>query len=120
MQPHPVKTFFSIVFGGLIALFATVGMFNVGIFAWRTFGHAGKITVAETADASDTTTGSILGMRTSVQRYSASDEEDLINAAASALLHGQVDRVTAKAYLVRDLTQGQTIIGNNADTLLPI
>ncbi len=120
MQPNPLKTFFSIVFGGSIALFATIGMFNVGIFVWKTFGHSGAISVAQTADASDISASSILGMRTSTPRYSASDEEDLINAAANALPRGQVDRVTAKAYLVQDLTHGQTIIGNNSNTLLPI
>ncbi|MES2314864.1 MAG: serine hydrolase [Patescibacteria group bacterium] len=121
MQPNPLKTFFSVLFGGLIVMFACIGTFNVGIFVWRTFGQAGhlkNLQVAQTADAADTS--AILGMRVSAPRYSAIDEEDMINAAANALPRGQVEHVTAKAYLVKDLTTGQVIVGNNVDQLLPI
>lgn len=124
MQSNPIKNFFSVLFGGLIALFACIGMFNVGIFAWKTFGQENatqkSIQIAQTADASEADTNNVLGMRISASRYSADEEEDLINAAASALPQGQVARVTAKAYLVKDVTTGQTIVENNSNQLLPI
>jgi D-alanyl-D-alanine carboxypeptidase len=123
-QPNPLKTFFVIVFGGLIIFFGSVGMFNFGIFIWHSFGSHIDVSVASVASAivSNGVDGtSVLGIRVSrIIRYTASQEEDAINAAAQALPNSNVGHVTAKAYLVKDLTTGQVVVQKNSDQLLPI
>ncbi len=62
---------------------------------------------------------SISGLKRTVL-YSASEEEDLINAAALALPSRLVKDVTAVAYLVRNTENGQIVAGQNPDKLVPI
>jgi D-alanyl-D-alanine carboxypeptidase len=73
--------------------------------------------VASAITPSDGT--SISGTRRTI-RYTASEEEDLINAATEALPAGSDPRIGAKAYLLKNLTVGDVTIEHNADKLLPV
>jgi D-alanyl-D-alanine carboxypeptidase len=53
-------------------------------------------------------------------RYTANQEEDLIDAAAGALPSGTAKNVMAKAYVLKDLTTGAVVAGRNTDQLNPI
>ncbi|HTK33104.1 MAG TPA: serine hydrolase [Candidatus Paceibacterota bacterium] len=119
-QPNPLKTFFSIVFGGLITLFLCVGIFSIGMYVWHSSEHADLARVGETAAVSSASAYILNKAEAYAQRYSAADEEDLINAAANALPQGQISHVTAKAYIVKDMTTGQVIVDQNSNQLLPI
>jgi D-alanyl-D-alanine carboxypeptidase len=55
-----------------------------------------------------------------VVRYTASDEEDLINAATLALPSSVAKNMTATTYVVKDLSTGSTVLTSNADQLVPI
>ena len=53
-------------------------------------------------------------------RYSADQEEDLINSAIISLPLSSDSKITAKAYIVKDLTTNTTAFEHNSDRLLPI
>ncbi len=55
-----------------------------------------------------------------VVRYTADQEENLIDEAALALPSGIAKNITASAYIVKDLTTGSTALQSNAARLLPI
>jgi D-alanyl-D-alanine carboxypeptidase len=118
-QRHPIQSFFTVLFGGLILLFSCVGMFSVGAFIWRSVNH-------DTVRAVGTSGGDATGVNDAIAasiepaHYSAAEEEDLIDAATQSLPKGYVGAVTAKAYVAKDLTTGQTVLQNDANRLLPI
>ena len=45
-----------------------------------------------------------------VVRYTADEEENLINAAALALPRGYAEGISASGYIVKDLTTGSTVL----------
>ena len=118
-----MKQFFLTVFGGLMAIGIGVGIAYGGSVAWRSVRPLAVTTIQSLSAASeplDQTDGtSISGLRRTV-RYSADEEEDLINEAAGALPQSPDSKITAKAYIVKNLTLGDTTIQNNAQQLLPI
>lgn len=126
MNNQPLHTFFAVVFGGMLILFGGVGMFSLGALAWRTFGHdlslgSIKSSVAAALVATDAEGTSVLGVRVShTIKYTASQEEDVINAATDSLPQSIVGHITAKAYLIKDITDGTTVAEYNANQLLPI
>jgi len=134
-----MKSFFYIVFGGLSALGIGVA-FAYGLqTAWPVISKTAKevklpkvsfsalanvftsasdsVRVAVTPHPTDGTT--ISGMKRTV-RYTASEEEDLINAAALSLPSSGDKKITASAYVVRGLQKGGTAIEHNSDKILPI
>ena len=113
-----MRDFFYILFGGLIILFTCVGVFSLGTFTWRTFSHSGSHLSIDRADANTVETDGIIINQSS--RYSADEEENLIDSAASILPSGIVKKVTAKSYSVRDLTTDQVLAEQNSNQLLPI
>jgi len=72
---------------------------------------------AVTSQSADGT--SISGLKRTI-RYTANEEEDLMNAATLSLTSGSVKKVTAGAYLVKNLTDSDVAVTYNADKLLPI
>lgn len=115
---NPLKVFFTIVFGGLVILLVSVGMFSVGTIIWHARNDININKVS--ADTLKTDTVSTITQGLKSQRFSAKDEEDLINAATLSLPEGKISNINAKAYIVKNLTEGKVVIENNANTLLPI
>ncbi|MDE2038287.1 MAG: D-alanyl-D-alanine carboxypeptidase [Patescibacteria group bacterium] len=126
-----MKQFSIIVFGGLAAIFAGFGIARGAGWAWSAlepavarFGGA-----VQAADASDATIAARAGLQGAVVtisglakkvRYTADQEESIIDAAARSLPAGADSSVTAKAYIVKDLTTGAVAAHYNEDMLLPI
>ena len=119
-----MKNFFNIVFGGLAAvLFGVLLAYGINI-VWTKFipyfrqNHVfSSVTSAVITQPKDGT--AISGMKRTV-RYTANEEEDLINAASLSLARGAVKEVTAGAYIVANLTDNFVSVTHNADQLLPI
>jgi D-alanyl-D-alanine carboxypeptidase len=120
MNNHPMRAFFTILFGGLITLLACVGMFSVGSFIWHAANHGATSSVSGALDASIDDGLTAFASAPEAHRYSAAQEEDLINAATLSLPHGHVESITAKAYIIKDLTTGQIVAQDHAYQLLPI
>lgn len=53
-------------------------------------------------------------------RYTADEEENLIDDAAEALPSGVAKNITASEYIVKDLTAGTVVLRQDPDRLLPI
>ena len=119
-----MKPFFSIVFGGLAVLMVIMGVFSFGVSIWHNIIPSGVATASVYSAVSSlmpSSASSVPETRyTGVERYTGAEEEDMINSAAEALPSNQVNRVTAKAYLVKDITNSQVIVENNSNQLLPI
>ncbi len=121
-----MRQFFNIVFGGLLAIGVGIGIAYGGAFGWRalkpqiakisgiSFSNVAAVLVTPTIDGT-----SISGTKRTI-RYTASEEEDLINAATQALPVSYDKGISAKAYILKNLTRGDTTISHNSDQLLPI
>jgi len=129
-----MRQFFIIVFGGLFAIVAGVGIAYGGSFAWKHFRpqlsklssytNLASLALRNESDSASLVDAlksptSISGTKKTI-RYTASEEEDLINAAEQALPSGSDDRIKAKAYLLKNLTRGDVTIDYESDRLLPI
>jgi hypothetical protein len=86
-----MKQFFMVVFGGLVAIGAGVVLAYSLAFCWKYvrpyipwLGDTNHAATIETITGLSTDGTSISGTRRTI-RYTASEEEDLINAAAQAL-----------------------------------
>lgn len=125
-----MKQVFSLVFGGLAAVALGIGLaYGAGIL-WKSvspsfarFGIRGADSVASigtlgvTKVSSDGTT--ISGFSRTI-RYTADEEEDLLSSAARALPAGADSRITASAYIVRNLATGEVVVEHDADRIMPI
>lgn len=120
-----MKQFFVVVFGGLAAIGIGVGIAYGGSYAWRSLRprmaslHLPSFSAAVTTAVTPSDGTSISGTRRTI-RYTASEEENLIEAATQALPAATQKGVTAKAYLIHNLTQGTVVIERNSDQALPI
>jgi D-alanyl-D-alanine carboxypeptidase len=113
-----MKNFFYVVFGGLALMALVFGISYAGTIALK---KGPSIIAAVGASVSGPATdGTVISGFHRTIRYTASQEEDLIDAAAGALPSGTAKNVTAKAYILKDLTTGSTVAGHNADQLNPI
>ncbi len=126
MYNAKMRQFFTILFGGLMAIVFGVVIAYGGAVGWRalkpelakipsfSFLRAASIVVAPRADGT-----SISGVSRTI-RYTASEEEDFINAATQALPSSSDKHVSGGAYLVKNLTRGDVTIEHNPDQLFPI
>ncbi len=135
-----MKNFFYVLFGGLFVIGAGITISYVGSLAWNIakpqiakihmpsftkiqIPSLSKIATVVVSQPTDGT--SISGMVRTI-RFSAKEEEDLreeeglINAAKQALPGSANSKITANAYLVKNLTRGKVSIGHDQDQLLPI
>ncbi|MEN9524426.1 MAG: hypothetical protein RL536_495 [Candidatus Parcubacteria bacterium] len=121
-----MKQFFTVVFGGLGAVLLGIGLAYVAGLGWRALkpqlaGISGfsfsNMTAAFVAAPEDGT--SISGGKRTI-RYSASEEEDLINAALPEETTSDNGRITSTAYLMKNLTKNQITIKLNPEKLLPM
>ena len=141
-----MKDFFYIVFGGLGIILVCMVLFTFGAATLQTIGQInfGGVTgvisnvakntvhlfgshpaVISSADANNSDvqadTNQVDGSQGSQSpRYSAAQEEGLIDSAANALPNGVVKQVTANAYSVKNLTTDQVVVEKNPNQLLPI
>jgi len=124
-----MRQFFTILFGGLIAiatgLILVWGLLQAGQwFSTNILGLDGargssSVAAAGMASGALTDQSTISGL-TRIIRYTASEEEDLINKTALALPSGADSRITAEAYIVMDLTTGTEVAQYNQERLLPV
>jgi D-alanyl-D-alanine carboxypeptidase len=123
-----MKDFLSIVFGGLLAIFFGVTVVwgiirSIAFLLPPASGH-NQSSIADAAlspsiePASNETAGA--ESETPIVRYTALEEEDLINEAAQALPSGADSKITADAYIVKDLMTGAISAEYAENRLLPI
>lgn len=121
-----MKQFFSIVFGGLIAIALGVGLVWGAELGFQYGGRSLVAYFSQHHDVAGTLVPPVDGMTISKSglstliRYSATQEEDLINKAAESIPSGADGKITATAYYVKDLTTGTEVAEYNQDRLLPI
>lgn len=105
-----MKQFFQLVFGGLAVVFVGIGIAWSSGVVWRT--------VALGRSSSDQDGTAVFGLLRSI-RYSALEEE--YSLTESALLSSAKDgKITADAYVIRDLTNERTVAEHDSDKLLPV
>ncbi len=121
-----MRQFFGILFGGLMAIGVGIGIAYGGAIAWRSlkpqiakisgisFSSVAAVIATPPIDGT-----SISGSKRTI-RYTASEEEDLINAASQALPSAYDKGISAEAYILKNLNAGDTTISHNSDKLLPI
>lgn len=121
-----MRQFFNVLFGGLFAIFFGIAIAYGGALGWQTlkpsiskisgisFSNVAAVLVAPPIDGT-----SISGTKRTI-RYTASEEEDLINAASQALPFSSNKGIGAKAYILKNLTNDDTTTEHNANQLLPI
>lgn len=119
-----MKQFFTVVFGGLFAIIVGVAVAYGGSYAWHALKPRLAVlpgfsfsAITSTLKPVDGT--SISGGKRTI-RYSATEEENFINATAQALPVGSSKGITAKAYILKNLTTGEVTAGHNSDQVLSI
>ncbi|MDQ2933305.1 MAG: serine hydrolase [bacterium] len=118
-----MKQFFLIVFGGALAVSFGVGVAYGGAVGWRYLepklaSISSSIALpAASVVAHDGTF--ISGMKRAI-KYTASEEEAFIESAVLSLPAAADKRVSASAYLVKNLTLGDVPTEHNPDQLFPI
>ncbi|MBU6427286.1 serine hydrolase [Patescibacteria group bacterium] len=120
-----MKQFFAIVFGGLFFIGAGMGVAYVAGWAWRNAGVLADIKAPSIAAVADAIIGqpvdgtSVSGFKRII-RYTADEEEDLISSAPQAMKNSAAGGVTARGYIVKNLTKNSTVISHNAEIVMPI
>lgn len=120
-----MKQFFIILFGGLLAVGSGVGIGAASVYSWKYIrpyvvidGHLSLSAVAKSISHSEDGT-TISGLSRTV-RYSAVEEEDIINAVADSLPNSPDSKVTAGSYILKNITRGDVPIEYNSDRIMPI
>ena len=121
-----MKNFFIVIFGGIFLIFFGIAIFGHDYWGLRTdlvkyFSDLASNGVANITNAVTTPiqNSSISGLKRYV-RFTASEEESLLNAATLSLPKNYDENISAKAYLVVRLRDNKTMIEYDADRLLPI
>jgi len=120
-----MKHFFYTLFGGLAAIVCGVMCAYFISFTWHAVRpyiiHTATTTLSEvkTAFVSPDDGTSISGFTRTI-RYTALEEEDILDSAAQALPRGADGKITSLAYLVKNLTRNTVAVQYNTDTVLPI
>ncbi len=112
-----MKNFFYILFGGLGLMAIVFGASYAGAVAWRNSRMFAASTGAALSSPSD---GTVISGFYRVVRYTADEEENLIDSAVSSLPSNETKGVSATGYVVKDLTTGSTVLMSYADRLAPI
>lgn len=122
-----MKQFFSIVFGGMSAIAVGIGASYLGLSGWRAISpHLTGLDwsrVAALADAvmSQPTDGTAISGMTRTVRWTASQEEDSVDATTMALTNSTSETVTARTYIVKDLSRTEDApLASDASRLMPI
>ena len=121
-----MQRFFVTFFGGLLAI-------GCGVLLAYVFSQAYRYLMADAivrsvlaphstgvADGQIQADGTSISGLTRTVRFTADEEENLLNAATMSLPKGKDSKITADAYLVKDLTNGGKVVMYNDDRLVPI
>jgi D-alanyl-D-alanine carboxypeptidase len=100
-----MRNFFYVVFGGLGLMALVFGL-----------SYAGTVAM----NKAPSTDGTVISGFHRTIRYTADQEENLIDEAAEALPPGVAKGVTASEYIVKDLTTGKIVLQQDSNRLLPI
>ena len=121
-----MNNFFKTAFGSLAAVACGWGLaWGAGRIWQSVFPNGASASLRSMAVAAETAVSqpsdgtSISGLKR-VIHYTADEEEDLINQAALSLPAGADKKITAAAYLVKDLKTGAIAAEYDQDRLLPI
>jgi serine-type D-Ala-D-Ala endopeptidase (penicillin-binding protein 7) len=108
-----MERFFKLVFGGLFAVFFGI------VIGW---GVSKALRVSTLADivGPKTVDGTLISGLLRTIRYTASEEEAGINPDAVIEPAHSLGKISAKAYIIRDLTTNTVIAESNQDRLVPI
>jgi len=118
--------FFKLVFGGLSAVACGIIIADLGLHGYSLISseigglNAASLSQAVSSVWADSGDGTAVSGLTRTVRYSASEEEDLINAASLSEISRSINGITASAYLVRNLDDGTTVAEKDGQKLLPI
>jgi len=111
------------VFGGLLAIAVGIGIAYGGSLVWKevrphlSWFKKTYLTVAQAITPTDGT--SISGFSRTV-RYSASEEEEILDVASRSKAPSLFEGISASGYIIRNITRGVTIDERSADRTLPI
>ncbi|HEX7724663.1 MAG TPA: serine hydrolase [Candidatus Paceibacterota bacterium] len=117
-----MKQFSIVVFGGLAVVVVGIAVSWSAGWVWQHVPHPSFASLALTRPAlvrttsNAATSGSVFSRKIT---YTADEEEDLVNSAVSSL-RDTSGRITASAYIVKDLTTGQTWTEYDSERLKPI
>lgn len=118
-----MKSFFQIIFGGMLAIVGGIGIFFAGRFVIDKtaplLANINNSSFMEVIDSDVTDSTSISGLKRTVI-YSASEEEALMRMATLSLPIGSIEDISAKAYLVKSLDDGSIVVKKDSDRLFPI
>lgn len=112
-----MKDFFYIVFGGIFAVATGIAVAYSGAWAWNQ-GMPYVASVVTSAFAANDGETFVDGLRRTV-RFSAHEEED-DNTISSVALHAPDASITAKGYIVLDLSTNTVVSEKDSTTLMPI
>ncbi|MEK7646695.1 MAG: serine hydrolase [Patescibacteria group bacterium] len=112
-----MKHFFYTVFGGIFAITTGIGVAYGGAWAWNQ-GMPYLASVVTSALAADDGETLVDGLRRTV-RFSAHEEED-DSTISSVALHAPDESITARGYIVMDLSTNTIVSEKNSNTLMPI
>lgn len=107
-----MSRFFLVLFGGMLLVFGGIALSWVAGWLW-------KAIPAPSANMS-VDDGTLTEGLTKIIRYTASEEEDVINSAVENLPRNGEDKVTADAYMVKDLSTDAVWTEYDSTRLLPI
>ena len=119
-----MENFFKTVFGSLAAIACGIAVAWGAGQLWQLVFVVGASRVPSVVAAAEAviqpSDGTTISGLHRVIRYTANEEEDLINETAASLPAGADSRITATAYLVKDLTTGAIAAEYDDSRLLPI
>ena len=117
-----MKQFSLVVFGGLVVIGVGIGISYTGALMWRIVSPRAAALTALASDAvsSSSADGTAVSGLARTVTYSPDASIDLITAASLSLPAGADGKVTAGAYLVKDLDTGEIAARYNPDKILPI
>lgn len=105
-----MRSFFLVLFGGIILVFGGIALAWVAGRVWREIPESPSINLD----------GTVTDGLVKIIRYTAGEEEDVINSAIGALSRGGEDRITADAYIVKNLSTDTVWTEYDPDRLLPV
>jgi D-alanyl-D-alanine carboxypeptidase len=124
-----MRQFFTIVFGGLLAIACGIGIAYGGARAWVVakpyiLAMGQKWDVHFFSSATDAfqeiADGTSISGFTRTIRYTADEEEGLIDGAVQDLPPSPTGEITATTYYVRNLTSDTSVLEYGGDTVMPI
>lgn len=121
-----MRQFFNVLYGGLALVLGLFGVYYLLIwFNDDVVPVLSRVNVQNAANAiaaviEQPIEGTVIDGFKRLIRYTANQEEDLVNTATLNLPQSLGSDVTGESYIVRNLDTHETIASANADTMMPI